>query len=475
MKASIFSIILIFLSFSRIESQLQIVEAFPNLSFQSLIDIQNANDGSNRLFAVEQPGVIYVFDNDPQASYKNIFLDISNRVSDGGEMGLLGLAFHPQFSDSNYFYVNYTKNSPRRTIIARFAVPESSPNTADPNSELILLEVNQPFSNHNGGQTSFGPDGYLYISFGDGGSGGDPQNNGQDRTTILGSIIRIDVNKKDPDLNYSIPADNPFYQNLKGYAEEIWVYGLRNTWRFSFDSETGMLWAGDVGQNLWEEINIIEKGKNYGWRITEGNHCYNPSTNCDFTGLELPIWEYDHSSSGGFSVTGGFVYRGSSASELTGKYIYGDYVNGNMWALSYDGNEAENEFLFNTPYNISSFGVDEQNELYFADYGGKIFKFEGEPVTGIEEIKLNNYRLYQNFPNPFNPDTNIEFHIGNSEFVDLTIFDMLGNEITTLVQRRMVAGNHQISFNAENLASGMYIYRLSTPEFSQSKTMMLLK
>jgi glucose/arabinose dehydrogenase len=352
--------------------------AFPNLSFSSPVDLQNAGDSTNRIFVVTQSGVIYVFDNTPSIAQNQVkvFLDIQDHVTNGGELGLLGLAFHPNYENNGYFYVNYTAPGPLRSIIARYQVSAGDPNTADKNSELILLQIDQPFSNHNGGQLAFGPDGYLYVSLGDGGSGGDPQNNGQSLSTILGKILRIDVNMSSGGRNYSIPPDNPFFGNTAGFREEIYAYGLRNPWRFSFDFSTGRLWAGDVGQDLWEEIDLIEKGKNYGWRIMEGNHCFNPSTNCNTTGLTLPVWEYGHNSEGGNSVTGGHVYRGMNVPELAGKYVYGDFISGRVWTLSYDGiNPAVNTLLLNSGLAIASFGVDRQKELYICAFDGKIYKF----------------------------------------------------------------------------------------------------
>jgi hypothetical protein len=254
-------------------------------------------------------------------------------------------------------------------------VSSNDPSKADPESEKILLEIKQPYSNHNGGQIAFGPDGYLYISLGDGGSGGDPQNHAQNLKSLLGKILRIGVDRKSVDKNYFIPDDNPLKVNSAGYKEEIYAYGLRNVWRFSFDNK-GNLWGADVGQNKWEEINIIEKGKNYGWRIMEANHCFNPEKNCDTTGLVLPIWEYEHNDAGGFSITGGFVHNGKSASVLNGKYIYADYVVGKIWTLEYKEGKVKNSLLADTDFLISTFGVDESNELYFADYNkGKLYKF----------------------------------------------------------------------------------------------------
>jgi len=352
-----------------------IVEAFPNLNFEQSVDIQNPKDGTNRLFVLSQPGIIYVFKDNPESKTREVFLDITNKVLYGGEQGLLGLAFHPNFKENGLFYLDYTADNPRRTVISKFKASGTNPSKADPQSEEILLEIEQPYSNHNGGQISFGPDGFLYISLGDGGSGGDPQNHGQNLKSLLGKILRIDVDKKISDKNYAIPDDNPFKGNSDGHKEEIFAWGLRNVWRFSFDQD-GIMWGADVGQNKWEEINIIEKGKNYGWRIMEANHCFNPENNCDTTGLVIPIWEYEHNDMGGYSITGGFVYRGKSAPGLTGKYIYADYVVGKIWTLEYKNGKVNNRLLIDTDLLISTFGVDENNELYFADHNkGKLYKF----------------------------------------------------------------------------------------------------
>ena len=341
--------------------------AFPNLSFQDPVGIHAPNDSTNRLFVVEQEGRIKVFNNDTNTSDWDMFLDITNLVDqDGGytEEGLLGLAFHPNFTDNGYFYVNYTEHNPRRNVIARYTVNSNNPNQANYNSSQIILEVGQPYTNHNGGQMEFGPnDGYLYISFGDGGSAGDPLGHGQNTTTLLGTLIRIDVDNPSNGLNYSIPSDNPFVDVI-GPRPEIYAYGLRNMWRFSFDLQTGFLWGADVGQYEYEEINIIESGGNYGWNIMEGTSCYD-SPSCNEDGLELPIWEYELYVNGVCSITGGYVYRGPTLWNLTGKYIYGDWCTGDIWALEYseDGNHV-NEHLMVSGINITSFGVDQYNELF---------------------------------------------------------------------------------------------------------------
>ena len=351
----------------------EVIEAFPNLSFSNPVGLYSLGDGTNRLFVIEQEGTIRVFENNRNVSFAQVFLDIRDLVLFGGEQGLLGLAFHPNFIQNGYFYVDYVADNPHRTIIARYSVSSSNPNQADRNSELVLLEVAQPFPNHKGGQIAFGPDGYLYIALGDGGSAGDPRGNGQNRATLLGKILRIDVDLSSSGVNYGIPPDNPFAGNTEGFREEIYTYGLRNPWRFSFDSATGRLWVADVGQNRMEEIDIVEKGKNYGWNIMEGTLCYSPSEGCNQTGLELPVWEYGHDL--GYSVTGGFIYHGSLMPDLTGTYIYGDYGSGRIWALEYkSGNQTANKELVDSSLNIASFGIDQQNELYICDYNGKIYK-----------------------------------------------------------------------------------------------------
>jgi glucose/arabinose dehydrogenase len=347
--------------------------AFPNLSFDQPVGITTADDGINRLFVVEQTGRIIVFENSESTDASNVFLDISDRVLYGGEQGLLGLAFHPDFNQNRYFYVDYVTSNPPRTIIARYTVMDSGPVQADENSELILLEVNQPFANHNGGQLAFGKDGFLYIGLGDGGSAGDPSGNAQNRASLIGKILRIDVDSPSAGINYSIPADNPFAGNTLGYREEIYAYGFRNPWRFSFDQVTGNLWVADVGQSQREEIDLVEKGKNYGWNVMEGTLCYSPSTGCNQAGLELPMWEYGHDE--GNAVIGGFVYQGSTLTGLDGAYIYGDYGSGKVWALRDDGTSTfANTLLVDTALSITSFGLDKNNELYFTSFDGKIYK-----------------------------------------------------------------------------------------------------
>ncbi|HEX9740114.1 MAG TPA: PQQ-dependent sugar dehydrogenase, partial [Ignavibacteriaceae bacterium] len=371
----LFAVLILFLSNESL-SQYQLADAFPNLpAFSGPVDLQNSGDCTNRLFVVEQVGRIKVFDNRPDVSTVKIFLDITDSVSNGGEMGLLGLAFHPNYENNGYFYVNYTSsiNGPRRTKISRFQVSAENPDSADRSSELILLTQTQPFSNHNGGQTSFGPDGYLYIAFGDGGDGGDPDNHAQRLVDLLGKIVRIDVDNPQPPLNYGIPPDNPFVDSTGSVRKEIYAWGLRNPWRFSFDPVTGWLWNADVGQGAREEVNIINNGGNYGWRCYEGNLPYNTAGCGPQANYIFPIWDYPRSE--GFSVTGGFVYRGPNPPGLYGKYIYADWGSDKVWSLEYNGvNPPTNQLLLTAPTSPTSFGVDEANELYVVG-GARLYKF----------------------------------------------------------------------------------------------------
>lgn len=353
--------------------------AFPALQFEQPVELTSPKDNTGRIFVIAQKGVIHVFPNNPEVKKTTVFLDISNQVESGGEKGLLGLAFHPDYKSNGYFYVNYTSGDPLETVISRFKVSSSNPDMADPKSEVVLLRYRQPYDNHNGGKVAFGNDGFLYIAVGDGGSGGDPGNRGQNRKELLGKILRIDVNKASGNYKYSIPSDNPFAGNKEGFREEIYAYGMRNPWRFNFDHQTGLLWAGDVGQNKIEEIDIIEKGGNYGWRVMEANECFK-SDDCDTNGLKSPVWSYEQGSETGHSVTGGYVCRDKNLPDLNGKYIFGDFVSGNIWALTYANKKAiKNELVTKLSDGLSSFGEDSNNNLYVLAYGaGKIYKIRGD-------------------------------------------------------------------------------------------------
>lgn len=332
---------------------------------ESPVHLTHAGDRSGRLFVVEQAGRIRIIRNGRLAPRP--FLDIGARVTSGGEMGLLSVAFHPRYAENGRFFVHYTTGAGDRlrSVIAEYRVSEDPDVAAT--AERIVLETAQPFRNHNGGLNLFGPDGRLYIGLGDGGSARDPLDSGQRLDTLLGKILRLDV---DGGIPYRVPPDNPFVGRT-GARGEIWAYGLRNPWRFSFDRNGGRLFAGDVGQNQLEEVDIIERGRNYGWRIMEGNSCHIPSTGCDRAGLELPIAQYDHSA--GCSITGGFVYRGSRIPGLAGRYLFGDYCSGRLWALTdTGGNRWTMAPLPSTNLRISSFGEDAAGEIYVVDHAGAV-------------------------------------------------------------------------------------------------------
>lgn len=373
--------------------KLNVVDAFPKVKWTGWdfgadsgvvkairpIVLTHAGDGSGRLFVPTQQGVIHLLDRGANTAATTIFLDISTKVAyhdKTNEEGLLGLAFHPNFARNRQFFVYYTNTATKhQNVVARYRASESDPSKADPESEEIVLKLDKPFWNHDGGTIVFGPDGYLYIAVGDGGLANDPYQNGQNLRTLLGKILRIDVDRVGDNTPYSIPADNPFAGRSDARGE-IWAYGLRNVWRMAFDRPTGNLWAGDVGQDLWEEIDLVVKGGNYGWNIREGRRPFvrkggaPPATDDKPSDMIDPIWEYHHDV--GKSITGGLVYRGKRVPELVGSYLYADYVSGRLWALQYDEDSrqvvANREIPLPRPIPIMSFGEDDQGDAYFMTY-----------------------------------------------------------------------------------------------------------
>ena len=343
---------------------------------ESPLFVGHAGDGSGRLFVLEQAGRIRIV-RDGQLLARP-FLDIAGRISAGGERGLLGLAFSPAYRDDGRFFVDYT-DPDGDTVIAEYRVSGSDPDRADMASERLILRIDQPYPNHNGGGLAFGPDGLLWIGMGDGGSGGDPEGRGQRLDTLLGKLLRIDP---DPagDAPYSVPADNPFV-GRDGARPEIWATGLRNPWRFSFDRMNGDVWIGDVGQGKWEEVDVLRagtaSGANLGWNVMEGSHCFEPADGCPTGSLLLPVAEYDHGQ--GCAVTGGHAYRGPSIPGLVGTYLFGDYCSGTIWGIGAAGDgPRELRRLAETGATIASFGEDEAGEVYLADLaGGAVLRVVG--------------------------------------------------------------------------------------------------
>ena len=377
--------------------QTTFVPIHDNLVFDEPVQILFDGLQTKVAYVVEKGGVVYRAQMNKDCETKEAFMDIQDRVYvKNSEEGLLSMAFHPNFKEDNRVFVWYTANKPRRTVLSSFLVNHIKRDTqeitptvepaVDIGSEIILLTVRQPWGNHNGGTVLFGPDNYLYVSIGDGGSGGDPHDNGQNTNTLLGTVIRIDVNNTDGDKKYSIPPDNPFVSTGKEtHQEEIWAWGLRNVWRMSFDKETGFLWGGDVGQHEWEEINIINKGGNFGWNIREGKHPFDESV-VPTTELVDPVYEYGRRSGG--SITGGYVYRGKQIPELWGKYLFSDYMSGRTWALTKDGKVYSAERIAREPsLAISSYGESPDGEILVCGFKspyfrkGRIYRLELSDTT----------------------------------------------------------------------------------------------
>ncbi len=369
-------------------------DAFPGKTFNRPLWLCEAPDRSGRLFIAQQDGQVLIVPKANRAAEPKVFLNLVPRKPwEKNEEGLLGFAFHPKFRRNGRFYVFYSQQNPRRSVISEFTVSKENPDAADLASERIILEIPQPDWNHNGGQISFGPDGYLYIALGDGGGANDPFKTGQDLSSLLAKILRIDVDSRTGSLAYGIPRDNPFVKNPAA-RPETWAWGLRNPWRFSFDRKTGELYCGDVGQSKWEEINLIVKGGNYGWSFREGFHEF--GTNAPPAGVRFidPILEYPHPAlpktdhSPGLSVTGGYVYRGSKLPALRGVYLYGDFNLGTLWGLRCEkgrvvvhGKLEDMPAGVTPPRQIASFGEDDDGELYILCYDGKIYELEEKPTS----------------------------------------------------------------------------------------------
>lgn len=473
---------------SNVKAQYVLQDAFPTLSFNSITECQTAPTPENKLYVVSQKGQIYVLDLSTNPPTQKTFIDLSSRVSpssSGSEVGLLGLAFHPSYATNRYFYVDFT-NTPSggslTSYIARYEVSPTNPDSALRSTETIFLTQTQPFSNHNGGKIAFGPDGYLYIAFGDGGSGGDPNGNGQNKSVLLGKILRIDVNSASGGNQYSIPPSNPFFGNTSGYKQEIYSYGMRNPWRFAFDPPTGRLYCADVGQSAREEVDLIVSGGNYGWNVMEGFLCYSPSSGCDTSGKIKPIIDFTRTDAS--SISGGYVVRSSpQLPALEGQYLVGDYGTKKVFAINYTGvgnPPATATLLLTATGVVSTWGVDKAKNHYACIYSsaGKLMKLVDTRV-GIGNYNStlpDQYYLMQNYPNPFNPSTKIVFAMPQAGNATLTVYDNMGRTIETIVNNEyMNSGFYTKEFNASKLSSGVYYYKLTTGNFSETKKMLLVK
>jgi len=442
-------------------AQITLQTAFPGISFSSPIELTFVPGDSTRVYIAEQGGRIVSVPTDGSATTATPYINVASRLTSGGERGLLGMAFHPDYEENGYVYLHYSGSGDGRTVLARYTRSAANPLTADLDSEVVLLTVAQPFSNHNGGKLAFGPDSLLYLSLGDGGSGGDPGNRAQNRTTLLGKILRID-----PDTSvvggppYGIPEDNPYAGNTEGFREEIYAYGIRNAWKFGFDRETGVLWAADVGQGTWEEVSHIENGGNYGWRIMEGAHCYNPSSGCDQTGLILPVYEYNHSG-GRCSITGGTVYRGEANPGLLGDYLYADYCDGVVSALS-PGPVAGtyvNRTLVSAGFGVIGFGEDAAGEMYvLTQTSGQTavrrIVQQGVATEGSPEAARVAVRAAG--PQPFTDATAVSVMADGP--VRVTLVDALGRTVAVLHDGPVTSGA-RFAVDGRALAPGVYVVR----------------
>ncbi len=419
--------------------------------FSNPVNMKHAGD--DRFFVVERSGIIKILNADGTTNTVP-FIDINDRVTNaGGEEGLLAVAFHPNYNDNGYFYVNYIDNS-GDTVISRFT--RNSTTTADPSSELVLLNVSQPSFNHNGGDLHFGNDGYLYISLGDGGFGGDPQNHGQRLNSLLGKILRIDVDGNSAG-NYGIPADNPFV-GIAEALDEIWAYGLRNTWKFSFDRDTHDLWSADVGQNLIEEINKVPStsngGENYGWKCFEGSDVFQTSTDCNGITHETPIAEYAHNF-GRCSISGGYVYRGTMQEALEGYYIFADFCTDEIGYVKENTSGGYDlEFILDTAgEGFSGFGEDVDGELFvMCLFTGNIYRIV-QDVLSVDDVSLNEIKM---FPNPAKNVLSFDVSSSNLQLGSVNIHDTQGK----LVLQHDNFENQQTTISTASLTTGMYIVEI---------------
>lgn len=443
-----------------LNSQSIILEEFAT-GLTAPVEITNAND--SRLFVVQQNGIIKIIQPNGTINATN-FLNIGSKILYGGERGLLGLAFHPQYSTNGYFFVYYNNNTNGNIIVARYSMSTSDPNVADPNSEKIVLNIPKPFDNHNGGSIHFAPDGNLWIITGDGGSGGDPGNNAQNKNSLLGKMLRIDVNSTGA---YNIPAGNPFIGSTVDGADEIWAYGLRNGWKWSFDLTTGNAMIADVGQGQIEEINkvpLTQAGINYGWRCYEGNNAYNSAGCANASTMTFPVAVYDHSG-GRCSITGGYVYRGSLYPALQGKYFFTDYCTPQIGML-----DSGNAITWTTAFagnNFSTFGEDSQKELYVtAVNNGKIYKIKTNATLSTQEN--NSLKQIKIYPNP----------ASKKVFIDGLKDKNISAEIISSEGRKVLENaniNNDNSIDITGIPAGVYYINLKSGELKSYSQKLIIK
>lgn len=431
-------------------------DAFPGLAFAQPVALAVAPGDAGRAYVVEQGGVVRAAR--LGAAEADAFLDVTDRVQSGGEAGLLGLAFHPDYAANGRLFVNYTAPGDGRgvlvTRVSEFARAADG-GAADPASERVLLEVGQPFGNHNGGALAFGPDGLLYVALGDGGGGGDPENNGQDPTTLLGALLRIDVADVPDGAAYGVPADNPFVG--RAGRDEVYAYGFRNPWKVSV-ADDGTVWLGDVGQSQWEEVNRVERGGNYGWNAVEGPECFRAG--CDPGAYQAPTFAYRHGPDTGRSVTGGVALDGTPLAGL-GDYVYGDFISGRLWALDVSAEPATSRPLFETGAPISSIDRGPDGAVYVTDYRGTVLRLDpaggtaAAPPPGAAALRLVG-------PNPFRAGTAVEVEAPAGQPLRVVVADVLGREVARLWDGPAPAGVLRLRLDGAALAAGVYDVRVAS-------------
>jgi len=446
-----------------------------------------APSGDHRLFVVQQNGLVQVFDRD--GNERGTFLDWSDRISTGGERGLLGLAFAPDYERSGRFYINYTNNG-GDTRVDRLRVNPANADRALPDSAEPILTVDQPLSNHNGGQLAFGPDGMLYVGLGDGGGAGDPDGNGQNGNTLLGAMLRLDVSGDGP--GYRVPADNPYVQD-PAVRDEIWALGLRNPWVYSFDRLTGDLYMADVGQTGWEEINVQPAespgGENYGWNTMEGPDCYNPPPEgCNPAGLTLPAHAYAWGGSPfRCSISGGFVLRDNNVPDLRGRYLYSDFCANQIWSLAWNEADGLGEIIDHTAELTPTGGYgavvgiceDGLGSLYVVDRDGEVWRIIDDDTTSVDLPPARDV-LHGAQPNPFNPQTELSYALAADGPVEMSVHDLAGRRVAVLERAHREAGDHRLAWDGRDdrgqaLASGVYLVRLRTLTGVQSQKVTLAR
>ncbi|MDP4220439.1 MAG: PQQ-dependent sugar dehydrogenase [Bacteroidota bacterium] len=482
MKYFLFACVLT-LSGSIVHAQYGIQRAYPNLApFSKPLAIAMPNDGTNRFFVAEQRGKIYSFLNSDTVSVKKVFLDLTDRVPQtGDETGLVGLTFHPRFAENGFLYITYTQyfDTVFKVFISRFSADPANPDTVLAGSEEVILTLTPPTNEHHAGTLAFGPDGYLYASIGDGGMLYDPLKIAQNPSSLFGKILRLDVNKYESSHYYGIPTDNPYIDSGATYKKEIYALGFRNPWKFSFDNATNSLWVGDVGQDFYEEVDLVHPGANYGWNILEGKHRFFNLPG-DTTKLTLPVWEYPHEN---FNqcVTGGYVYRGTAMPSLVGEYIYGDYVSGRMWALDYSSPDTIiNKMLYdgsNPRIMISSFGLDPNNEILVLDYlFGSIYRFPAPLGVVSTTVSRNPIALDRNYLDDRHTQTQAHITVSQSGRSSLALVDPAGREVTKYFDKMLTAGNYDFTISRflNRCSNGIYFLRLNTSQgvFTQKILMM---